>query len=78
MLSNRLGLSFDAWGYASKMLSLTEEHLDISDRQFMKNVTNKWLRNWTVILIIVFVATPGGGYSPVQKLCFLEMNISHM
>lgn len=28
----------------------------------LKNVKNKWLRYRSVILIFVFVATPGGGY----------------
>lgn len=29
---------------------------------------NKWLRNLSVILITVFVATPGGGCSSFKKL----------
>lgn len=34
------------------------------DGKQLKNVINKCLRKWTVVLIIVIVATPCGGYSP--------------
>lgn len=45
----------------------------------MKNVMNKCLRNWTVILIIVIVATPCGGYYPEDTICssMLLWNMGH-
>lgn len=67
----RSDFSFKAWCYFSKKLNILMDSL-------WKNVTNKWLRNWSAILIIVFVATPGGGYSPVQTLFSLETHMGQI
>lgn len=71
MLMKRSDFSFHAWCYLSKKLN-------IFDGPLMKNVKSKWLRNWNVGLIIVFVATPGGGYPPVQKLFTVKAYMSRI
>lgn len=71
MLIKRFDSSFDAWCYFSEKLNL-----------LMDSLWKMWQINGSgielVILIIVFVATPGGGYPPVQKLFSFETHMGQI